>query len=386
MKFDVNTCKTSSSTYDHIAEVVSSIPLDTVKSDLGKKFYDANEVIEFLYSVFISKGNGILHGPGGFGKSNITKEFLLYYGIQSVVKVGNSSTDVESLLGIPNIEKLTKESEYEIAFEKSVFALPGVLILEEFLDVRPTVAAALKDILSEGGYRQGNDFIHSKIGPVIICSNKTPEEVSIDLSTAAFYKERFPYSTYVCWNGFDYSDFLSFYKVLYGKEEVEKDNKYQLLSDLCSVSCNNDTIISPRIAIKVRDLFFASGNIKSLKYVPLIDYSKIEDVEYNLTERRFFENLADKIVTMKPLISNFTPITGDDYLSFVYFINQLKSQIKSSNIVGDLLLKSISELIILMDLKLKELEEFTKERGEKGLNSLEEINTLNQKICTYLNQ
>jgi len=384
MKFNVEECKKSDDTYEHISAVVKSIPLAQVKKDLGKKFYKSEEVIEFLYSVLTSRGNGILHGPGGFGKSQITKEFLAYFDIPCIVKVGNSATDVESILGIPNIEKLTKESEYEIAFEKSVFALPGVLVLEEFLDVRPTVAAALKDILSEGGYRQGNGFMDSKVGSVIICSNKTPEEVSIDLSTAAFYKERFPYSSYVCWEDFSYTAFYEFYKLVYG-EEVEDNDKYQLLADICSSSCTNDAVISPRIAIKARDLFLTSGSISNLKYLASIDYSKIEEVEHNLRERNFYKVLFNDVINIRSLIMEYHPTTGDEYLGLLSYMNTLKSSFKKSNIIGDALIKEVSSLLSLIEIKITDLKSFTTSRGSEFEKSIPGIGVISKKICSYLN-
>lgn len=383
--FDSKECTDSEATYTHIQKVVSSVPLSKVITDLSTKFYKSNEVIEFLYSVLTSRGNGILHGPGGFGKSHITKEFLKYYNIDSVVKVGNSSTDVESLLGIPNIEKLTKDSEYNVAFNKSVFSIPGVLILEEFLDVKPTVAAALKDILSEGGYRQGNEFTKSLIGPIIICSNKTPEEVSVDLSTAAFYKERFPYSSYVCWEDFSYTAFFEFFKLLYG-DEVDTMDQYQLLADICSTSCTNDNIISPRLAIKARDLFISSGNIKSLKYISSIDYSKIETVEYNLKERRFFESLDAKVTSFKKIISNLEIDSPETYQAFIHITEEIKTTFQGSSIVGDALIKNVSELMTLIDIKKSEFDIQLRSMGKSLESKLPEIKQLKNDICTYLNQ
>lgn len=190
-------CNNSKEVTEFIKKKIASIPFEEVLQALSKEFYNADVVIRFLYDTLSVGGNSILYGPGGFGKTEIVKRFLQFYDIPVVTKVGHSAMDVEALLGIPNIKKLIKESEYEIVFEKSIFNNKAILVLEEFLDVKPTVASALKDIITEGGYREGDTVIESMIGPIIICSNKSPNEVSIDASTSAFYKERFPFNMLV---------------------------------------------------------------------------------------------------------------------------------------------------------------------------------------------
>jgi hypothetical protein len=372
---------TSNETYNYIAEKVKSVPLKDVQEYISKKFYNVEEIVEFLYLVFTSKGNGILYGPGGFGKSQVTKEFLNFYNINSAVKVGHSSMDVESLLGIPNIEKLTKESIYEIEFSKSIFSLEGVLILEEFLDVNPNVAASLKDILTEGGYRQGDKLYPSSVGPVIICSNKSPEEVSTDLSTSAFYKERFPYSLYTIWNSFTYENYLNLYSTLYG-DQVKSDEKYQLLADICSISCKDDNLISPRIAIKARDAFLSSNELSSLRYISSLDYSKIEEVRYRIKEVNLLKNLADKIDEFKILINSFSYTNIEEALCGIKIVNKIVSELQSADLIGDQLLEKVSSFISLANEYKDSLVK--KIINDSDVKVLPDMNKLSNEILQYI--
>ncbi len=379
----LESCKTSQETFDNIAAIVEKIPLKEVQQAISENFYNVDDIVEFLYLTLTSKGNGILHGPGGFGKSQVTKAFLDFYDIPTIVKVGHSGMDIESLLGIPNMKKLTEESIYEVAFENSVFLLPGVLILEEFLDVRPTVAAALKDILTEGGYRQGNQFIDSRIGSVIICSNKSPEEVSVDLSTAAFYKERFPYSLNVFWDDFSVNSYLNLFKTVY--DDINQNiDLYKLIAEICSASCFSDTTISPRIAFKAVDIFKVSENIESLKLISSLDLSKIDEIRAKLNQEKQFILLNKKFTKLIEQVNNFTPISSKGMIAFYSFSKKLKKSLQNTDLQGDLLLKTTSSLIDAINNKLSSIKFMEDEVGLEHQYSLGEIQKTNEDIQKYL--
>ena len=102
-----------------------------------------------IYLGLSSNMNIFLSGPSGFGKSTLTKYILDLYKIPYSTVIGYKDMSVDALLGVPNMDKLLKESEYNINFNKSIFSTPGILIGEEFTDILPKTASVLKDILSE---------------------------------------------------------------------------------------------------------------------------------------------------------------------------------------------------------------------------------------------
>ncbi len=303
---DLSVCTSAELVREAIAQRVKSVPLTEVLKNFKKEFYNASQVIEFLYVSVTSGSNGILHGPGGFGKSKITEAFFKYFNIPVNVIVGYHDMDVEGLLGLPDMKKLMEESEYITAFEKSVFNKPGILILEEFMDVRPSTAAALKDILTEGGLRQGGKLVPSFAGQTFICSNKDPEEMSVDLSTAAFYKERFPCSLFVAWEKYEALDYAGLLKVLYPRDYPKYNDAYNVLGKLCAKSCSDKNIISPRIVIAARNVMINTG-ISGLKFINELDTSILDEVQYELIQITKKNRLVEMVTETLPALDQLDP-------------------------------------------------------------------------------
>ncbi len=374
-------CNTAKETREELIKIVSSVNLITIQNSIAKEFYNVDDVIEFLYNAIIAGGNGILHGPGGFGKSEITKAFFKYFGITPLIVVGHSGTDIESLLGIPNIKKLTDESVHEIAFEKSVFSKAGILIFEEFLDVKPSVASALKDIITEGGYRRGDEFIHSKVGSMFICSNKAPEEVVIDFSTAAFYKERFPYSKYVIWNDYSSIVYLDLFKLVYSDIFEKEISSFKLIAELCAGSCSSDVIISPRMAFNTINLFLINKDVNSLNMITSIDTSKINEIQTALRLEEEHKHLNTKFLDLTKYTSALVLDDLQEVIAFLSFYNTFKKNLLHNNLEGDELLKTLSLLIDVLDLKKIEANEKLLVLGNKI--NLPKISQLYENIQEY---
>lgn len=377
-------CSNSKETQEELIKLISSVELSEVQKQIRKKFYNVDSVVEFIYNTIITGGNGVLHGPGGFGKSEITKAFFELYGIHPLVIVGHSGTDIESLLGIPNIKKLTEDSVHEIAFEKSVFNKPGVLILEEFLDVKPAVASALKDIITSGGYRRGDEFIPSKIGSIFICSNKSPDEVSIDFSTAAFYKERFPYSKYVIWDDYTSKSYLNLFKLRYGDEVDSNEDAFKLIAHLCASSCNQESIISPRMAFSAMDLFKINKDIRILNMVAALDTSKIDAIKARIDLETQHTHLFSRITNLTTMISKLEFDTPDKILGYYYLSKKLRDKLVKANVVGDDLVEAISNLISLIETKVRESKTSLYLMGKLYTDSISEVTDAYEDIQKFI--
>ena len=375
-------CSTAKDTRNELIKIVRDKELKEVQKHIAKEFYNVDSVVEFLYNSILAGGNGILYGPGGFGKSEITKAFFKFYDISPLVMVGNSGTDIEALLGIPDIKKLTEESIYEIAFEKSIFGKAGVLILEEFLDVKPTVAAALKDIITEGGYRRGDEFIPSKVGLIFICSNKSPDEVVIDFSTAAFYKERFPYSKYIIWSDYSSHSYLELFKLKYSDIFEQEEKSFKLLAELCSGSCNPSIIISPRIAFSTVNLFMLNKDVHALEMISSIDTTKLNEIETKLRLEYQYKHLNSKFVTLTQLVSSLKFDNVQQIASFLAFTDKFKKSISTSKLEGDDLLKTIASFITACSLKQIEAEDKLIEYGNNF--RLKEIGEIYEEVREYI--
>lgn len=258
---------------------LQGIGLPKLKIDVGKYFFEMDSVVEALYVALTSGLNIILYGPGGFGKTQVVKKFLEVSGLNYSTVVGYEDMEVDGLLGVVNIKKLTEEASYEICFENSVFRNPGILILEEFLDARPSTAAALKDILTEGGYRRGASLVESLISSVIICTNKSPDEMSGTTSSAAFYRERFPIVVNVAWDTFDTQTYLRYLYHIKSKESVAMPDEYMIIAELSSRTSAKGLIVSPRIVKYASDLIDLHKDLSCLNNLAGLDTSEINDVK-----------------------------------------------------------------------------------------------------------
>lgn len=335
----------------NVKDTLTLVGLDTIKKEVGKVFYDMDDVVEALYYALTSGLNIVLYGPGGFGKSEVVKEFLRVVGIHSSTIIGFEDMEVDGLLGVVDIKKLTEESIYEIKFENSVFRNPGVLILEEFLDARPSTAAALKDILSEGGYRRGDSFVESLISSVIICTNTSPDDMATSNSTSAFYKERFPIVINVTWKSFDYDTYISYLHHIHPDRIPEEEVYFQVLAELCARTSAGGNIVSPRIAKHALNLVLSTKSFDGLNYLAGINTAELEEARSACTakeERRRIRTLSVNLRNKFSLIESvetYSILALNDALADLSYVKLKLSKLvlhdpESYAIVGELLAKT----------------------------------------------
>lgn len=305
---------------------LQEIGLPKLKVDIGKYFFEMEPVVEALYVALTSGFNIILYGPGGFGKTQVVKKFIEVSGLNSSTVVGYEDMEVDGLLGVVDIKKLTEEAKYEIKFENSVFANPGILLLEEFLDARPSTAAALKDILTEGGYRRGSLFIESLISSVIICTNKSPDEMSKTTSSAAFYRERFPIVIEVAWKEFDTQTYLKYLQHIKPEQYSERPDVYMIIAELSARTSSTGLIVSPRIVKYASDLVDLHNNLTCLNNLAGLDTSEIESIVAackGKSERKRITELSHNIKTILEPIKNaesYTVVSLNDALAKLDYI------------------------------------------------------------------
>jgi hypothetical protein len=290
--------------------------------------------------------------------------------------------DVEALLGIPNIKKLMEESEYKVAFEKSVFANKGALVLEEFLDVRPTVAAALKDIITEGGLREGDKLITSKIGPIIICANKSPDEVSVDNSTAAFYKERFPYSCNVAWNNYNTSNYTRLLELTFPDEVENNFSWINLIAEVCSYTSTTKPV-SPRIAIEAMKLILTTKDIQSLYAIQELNMSRITEIKESIRRKELNNYLIDYVKKLREKIETANISTTRGLWGIAYWVEEIINLLQSIPETSEKLLAEVSKTINSCKLKLEEIAAEEAALKTKYSTSQIVIKELYEKIQEY---
>lgn len=200
----------------------------------------------------------------------------------------------ESLFGGINIKKFKDSGELEYLFKNS-FLEHEIVIFEEIFDAPPQVLLALKDVLTSGHARKGNQTHRSKTKVVIGLTNKSKEDFAEDDSLEALV-QRFPLTLKVEWDSYEKKDWLLLYKTVFGEEFFE-DNKGKLTSLAEIITENNraqNTFVSPRTAVHAATLYTDGGD---LKYISDID-PKIIDQYYAANKDREQTDADNKMFSM----------------------------------------------------------------------------------------
>jgi ribosomal protein S18 len=304
-KLNLKECKSNKEVCLKVRERVLSVDIEELINELNKQFIFHEKATRKIYTSLACNINCIIYGPGGFGKSVLIKAICEILGLPIIYKVGHSEMSTEELFGIPNMKKLLDESKYETSFENSIFSTPGILIFEEGMDVPSNISAALKDIITEGGLREGDIKKESLISSIIIAGNKSPEDLISDDSTAAFYNERFPIQHKMIWPDFKPENYLLFFNKVHNKDYNKNYKDFKILSIICSQSEN---IISPRVASYSAKVVSTLG-IGFLDSIPNLDLSILDEInkeieaEYNFDKESkdlfLLENLVDNLIKLE---------------------------------------------------------------------------------------
>jgi len=341
-----------------ISKRVLEVSLEEITEELSKQFVFQEESIKRLYTATATGQNAILYGPGGFSKSKLVVSFYELLGIPLTFKVGHEECTTEELLGMPNINKMLTESKIETAFENSIFCKPGILILEEGLDIPPTVAACLKDIISQRGLREGNTFKESRISNIIIIGNKSPSNMGISDTLKAFYNERFPIQHLMVWKDFSPECYFKFFQVYFGNKTIEKQDEFLLLSELCS---KTKEIVSPRIAAAGGDVVLTLG-INHLDTVTGIDSSDINHyrLKAETKSRMVKENSILKVISERlGVVKNTkdreqvlfeTSLISKSLNSFSFSSTNIKEVTKLNDLNTELINECLSNMSLKYDI------------------------------------
>ena len=311
MTMDLTGCTTHKEVTTKIQNLIRTVSIEQVTNDLSTDFIYCEKAIKALYIAFASGNNALLYGPGGYGKSKLVKAFCTYFGIPLICKVGHSDMQTDELFGLPNMKVLLEESRYEVAFENSVFSMPGILLIEEGLDIHPRTAAALKDILTENGFREGTTKKESLISSVVICGNAEPDELSLDNSTAAFYKERFPISERLCWDEHTEENYMSFLELVLHGDYEDVENRQTILLALSALAAETEIPPSPRIIQNAAKIALELG-ISAITTVKGIKTSGLEEMLRNKAVETQNSTEYDLLVALKKAIKDEEDLLSED--------------------------------------------------------------------------
>ena len=264
---DVKPYQISIDLIEQIGEDGISATQQKVLNKINEHTVYQEKLVDVLFKGFELGKNVLMYGRGGHNKSEGTLDVLkelkaegLINSDPFVMSFGDGLTE-ESLFGGMNVKKFTDDGIMEYLFKNS-FLEHEIVVFEEIFDAPPQVLLSLKDVLTSGYARKGNQIHKSKVKMVIALTNKSKEEFAEDDSLEAL-TQRFPLTLKVEWPSYSKSDFIKLYKKVFG-EDFYKANASKLneLSDIISQNnASQESFVSPRTAIHAASLYVNGGDL-----------------------------------------------------------------------------------------------------------------------------
>lgn len=326
------------------------------------KYVYMDDTIQLLDFAFKCNKNVILYGPGGYGKSEVSMDFLNERGIQPYVLTMGNGTTTDRLFGGMDLKKFNDDGKIEYLVENS-FMNHEYVIFEELFDAQDYILEQLKDILSSRIFRNGNQIFNIKTKLIICCTNKTRESFSKNDSLKALM-ERFPLEHNVEWKENNSINYEHLFRKVLG-------NVDPFLTYILGEYSKNAIKISPRMALTSAELLMACGP-DCLKFIP--EFSKKPELLKSATTKfKSIEEVYEINEKFKALKSSFK--IGNDVDSIKKSNLQIaelkKTLVKLKAIkADDSIVTKVSELIT-------EIEAFIK-NNEKALSLLMGISALEE--------
>lgn len=277
--------------------------------EVQKKSIYVDDMVEVLMKGVELGQNILMYGRGGHNKSEGTIQILeemrkegLITSEPFVQAFGDGLTE-ESLFGGINVKKFKDTGELEYLIKNS-FMEHEIVVFEEMFDAPPQALLSLKDILTSGYFRKGNQKVKIKTKLVIGLTNKSKEAFAEDESLEAL-AQRFPLTLKVEWKSYNKTDFRLLFSTVFDKD-FNADHKYKL-EDLCEILYQNNmggkTFVSPRTAVHAAKLYASGGD---LKFISDIDPDQIDgffkankDREQDQADMKAFQVIEDYIKNNK---------------------------------------------------------------------------------------
>ena len=284
--------------FNEVSNICLNFGLENLKKEVAKTMVFMDSIVESIWTGFVMGENVLLYGKAGHGKTDILKLVCNILKIPLNIKLVHVSSSVEHFLGIPDMKKLRDESRLEYAWHQTIFSLPGIIGLEEGLDGQGDTLSAMKDIITESGLRDLNNFFPSLASSFVITTNKDPQDYVTDESISAFVNDRFLHKREVKWPAYTHSEYISMFKVIFN-EKTFNENKTNLsiLSLMCEKKFNQGKMVTPRTAYKAAKQMLSLG-LKSLNTYDF-DLNDVKSFEKESTDKLLFNSFESVLISVK---------------------------------------------------------------------------------------
>ena len=256
--------------------------------------------VESILDVSIGTGkNCILFGKGGYGKSEFTYSYFRERGIEPYVITMGSGMTTDRLFGGVDLLGFNETGKIEYLIENS-FMNHEFVIFEELFDAPDFILEQLKDILSSGIFRNGNQIFKIKTRNIVCCTNKTREEFAKNLSLRALM-ERFPLELDVKWNDHNKLTYQKLFEAKFGP-----GNSDPFLTYVLEEFAKKNFTISPRIALVAATVMDKCGP-DCLEYIA--DFSAHGDIlKDSKAKFKSIAEIAEKKTAIEAMIIEVTDL------------------------------------------------------------------------------
>lgn len=242
---------------------------EKIKSILEEKFVRCDKIARIMSLAITSGKNVLLWGPGGHGKSEMVS--LAFEVVLRELQLTDSELYIQSfgegldeaaLWGGLDFQALETEKVLKY-FPSQSFLAKKYCIFEELFDAPAVCLLALKDTLTSGWLRKGEQRFKMRTKVVIALTNKDPQEISDIGPAAQALVERFPLQLKVDWPSYEAKDYMElFNKVGPQLPGADLNGQQKVLAEVMAKAGENNMPVSPRTAVHALGVAKAAAKLR----------------------------------------------------------------------------------------------------------------------------
>lgn len=261
---------------------------DKITEILSRRFVKYEKVAKVLALGLQSKQNVILWGPAGHAKSEMVEDVLQGLGLWETIPgtrlpTPKSNTYVQSfgegmtedqLWG--GIDLRAMEDDKEIRYHpENSFLNREIAVFEEMFDAPAICLLPLKHTLTQKFLAKGGAYYPMKTKSILVCTNKSPEDLQHMGPSHQALVERFPLQLKVEWEGYGADQYLTMMQKHPMVGMYSKDVLRALATNISKVTMNG-AFISPRSAMWAMTLVAENAKANRRTSVHIEDFFALE--------------------------------------------------------------------------------------------------------------
>lgn len=255
---------------------------------LSRRFVRYEKVANVLALGLQSKQNVILWGPAGHAKSEMVEDVLKGLGLwkmdpTSKLPSADTNTYVQSfgegmtedqLWGGIDLRAMEEDKEIRYHPENS-FLKKEVAVFEEMFDAPAICLLPLKHTLTQKFLAKGGAYYPMNTKCIIVCTNKSPEDLQHMGPSHQALVERFPLQLKVEWDGYTADHYLGMMQKHPMVGMYTKDVLRALAANISKVTMGG-SFISPRSAMWAMNLVAENARANRRTSVQIEDFFALE--------------------------------------------------------------------------------------------------------------